>query len=95
MPISLPLRQTARQGRVDPAAVNVKFFASRERRLKLRLAPVAETLRTVHAIALRPDAIVAGVVTACRNTTRLSSTEARSAVRGSTMLKAPLHSEQA
>lgn len=76
MPISLPRRQTARQGRADPAAVNVKFFGSRGRLVKLRLAPLAETLRTVHMIALLPDAIVAGVVTACRHTIRLSSTEA-------------------
>jgi hypothetical protein len=95
MPISFPLRQTARQGMTDPAAVNVNFFGNRGRRLKLRLAPVAEKLRTVQAIALAPDAIVAGVVTAWRRTIRLSSTKARSAVRGSTMLKTPAHSEHA
>ena len=44
MPICFPRRQTARQGRVDPAAVKVKFFASRGRLVKFRRAPVAETL---------------------------------------------------
>jgi hypothetical protein len=94
MPTCFPLRQMARQDKGDPAAVNVKFFGSRGRPAKFRLAPVAETSRTVHAIVVRPDAIVAGVVTACRRTTRLSSTEARSAVRGSTILKTPVHPEQ-
>ena len=94
MPICVPLRQTARQGRVEPEAINFNFFGSGGRPAKFTRAPVAEILRTVQKKALRPDSIVAGVVTGCRGTDRRSSTEARSAVRGPTMLNTPLHSAQ-
>jgi hypothetical protein len=83
------------QGRGVPSAINVKVFGSRSRLVKLKHAPVADTSRTMHAIARLLNSIVAGVVTTYRRTLRLSSTELLSAVRASTMLKTPAHSEQA
>jgi hypothetical protein len=96
MPTCFPLRQTARQSRGEPSALNVKVIFWRSAALlKLRQAPVADTLRTMHAIALLRNSIFAGVVTAYRRTPRLSSTALRSAVRDLTMLKIPGHCEQA
>lgn len=43
MPSCFPRRQTARQGRVEPAAVNVRFFASRGRLVRLSLPPQFNT----------------------------------------------------
>jgi hypothetical protein len=95
MPTCFAPRQTARQRRREPSAVSVKLFGSRARLVKLRHAPLAEMLRTMHAIALLPNSIVPAVVTAYRRTPRLSSTAPRSAMRASTMLKTAAHSEQA
>jgi hypothetical protein len=87
MPIRCSLCQMTRQGRCDPAAINVKCCGIPKRRIMSRPAPAADKSRTMQAIAPQPNAIVPVVVTRCRRTTRLSNIEARTAVRAPTIWK--------
>jgi hypothetical protein len=93
-PICFPLRQMAWQDKGEPLAVTVKYFGNSGRPVRPRHAPAADRLRTMQPIVLLLNAIVAGVVAAYRGRIRRSWTDARSAIRASTMLKTPAHRGQ-
>lgn len=90
MPIRVCLRQATWQGRCDPSAVRMKRRGIPTLRVMSKHAPAADTLRTMQVRVPPLTPIVAGVMTRCRATTRLSNIAARVAVHASTICNVPL-----